>query len=191
MPTLRDTIIPKSDQLNYDDVLSGSLTATVRDVRITSADQPLLIYLDGIDRPYKPCKSMRRILITCWGDEEKKWIGQSLTLYGDEKVKWAGQGVGGIRISHVTGIQNTLSVAMTISKGKREPYVVYPLTLENTRPEPTLAERCKEWLRAKGIAESDAIAYIGKPLEQATDEDFARIGKMKPIVSGDLLGEDN
>jgi len=180
MPTLRDTIIPKSDQLNYDDVMTAPLTATVKSVRITSGDQPLLVYLDGIDRPYKPCKSMRRILIHCWGDDETKWPGQSLTMYGDASVKWAGKEAGGIRISHLTGIDNPVSVAITVTRGKRAPYTVKPLKAAASTPR---AVKCRDWLASREIDVKEAEATIGKGLDEATDDDFRRIWKMKPANS--------
>ena len=65
---LRDTIVPKSDQLNADQLLGGPITIRVTDVRRGSDDQPIIIAYDNDGgRPYKPCKSMRKVLLFAWG----------------------------------------------------------------------------------------------------------------------------
>lgn len=128
--SLRDTIIPKSDQMNYDDVMAGPMTVTVRTLGRGNAEQPVIVELEGGLRPYKPCKSMRRVLIAAWGDQGKDWVGQSMTLYGEPSVKYAGQEVGGIRISHVTGISEPLVIKLTTTRSKRADFTVLPLVVE-------------------------------------------------------------
>jgi hypothetical protein len=183
MATLRDGIVPKSDQLNYDDVMSTTITAVVERVVVkASPDQPWDIYLQGYNRPYKPCLGMRRILFAVWGDDETKWPGNALTIFGNPKVRWAGKDAGGIQISHLTGLTAPLTVSLTIAKGKREPFTVQPLQMPEQQKQ-TRADACRQWLAGQGIAVSDALAMIGKnSLEEATQADFARIGKMKAEV---------
>jgi len=125
--TLRDTIIPKSDQLNYDDVMSTTITADVIGLAMGTTEQPVLVKLKGVDRPYKPNMSMRRVLIKIWGDEGRKWIGQRMTLRGNPEVKWGGQPVGGIEVAAMSGISAPTAVKLTVSRGKRVDYVVQPL----------------------------------------------------------------
>jgi len=128
--SLIDTIIPKSDQLNADDLIAGPITVTVEGVkRSSSPDQPIDILISG-HRPFRPCKSMRRVLISVWGDKGSEWIGQSMTLYRDESVKYGGVAVGGIRISHVTGIDKRRDLMLTSTRSKREMYTVNPLTMK-------------------------------------------------------------
>ena len=128
--SLVDTIIPKSDQLNADDLIAGPITVTVEGVkRSSSPDQPIDILISG-HRPFRPCKSMRRVLISVWGDKGSEWIGQSMTLYRDESVKYGGVAVGGIRISHVTGIDKRRDLMLTSNRTKREMYTVNPLTMK-------------------------------------------------------------
>ena len=57
------SIVPKSDQLNAEDLLSGAITVTVQDVKQGTADQPIAIIIDGNRQPYKPCKTMRKVLV--------------------------------------------------------------------------------------------------------------------------------
>src|SRR5271155_4876070 len=99
---LRGTIIPKSDQINAEQLLSGDMTITVSDVRMGSDDQPVIIHYEGDNgRPYKPAKTMRKVLIFAWGEDGRVWIGRSMTLYNDHAVRFGGMVVGGIGISHL------------------------------------------------------------------------------------------
>ena len=123
---LSKTIEPKSDQLNADDLVGGSRTIKIRDVKVIDSEtQPVSIYYDGDDnKPYKPSKGMRRVLIQLWGSDGKNFIGKSITLYRDENVRFGGVEVGGIRISHASHINKPTRVLETISKGKRRPITI-------------------------------------------------------------------
>ena len=121
------SIVPKSDQLNAEDLLSGSITVTVTDVKQGTAEQPIAIIIDGERQPYKPCKTMRKMLVFCWSDQAANWIGKRMTLYADPDVKWAGVAVGGIRISHLSGIESQVMLMLSETKGKRKPITVTPL----------------------------------------------------------------
>ena len=118
------SIVPKSDQLNAEDLLSGPITVTVTDVKQGTAEQPIAILIDGERQPYKPCKTMRKILVFCWTDQAANWIGKRMTLYADPDVKWAGVAVGGIRISHLSSIESQVMLMLSETKGKRKPIVV-------------------------------------------------------------------
>lgn len=121
------SIVPKSDQLNAEDLLSASITVTVTDVKQGTAEQPIAIIIDGERQPYKPCKTMRKMLVFCWSDQAANWIGKRMTLYADPDVKWAGVAVGGIRISHLSGIESQVMLMLSETKGKRKPITVKPL----------------------------------------------------------------
>jgi hypothetical protein len=131
--SLRDTIEPKSDQLNYDDVASKAITDRVVGLAMGNAEQPVIVRLEK-NRDYKPCKSMRRVLIAAWGDQGKLWIGKSLTMVGDPSVRFGGVEVGGIRISHVSGIDKPLTIKLTTTRSKRADYVVKPLAVAQSAP---------------------------------------------------------
>lgn len=128
---ISETIKPKSDQLNADDLIGGSKTIKIRDVKATDTEmQPVSIFFDGDDnKPYKPSKGMRRVLVAIWGAEAKAFIGRSLTLYRDDNVKFGGVEVGGIRISHASHINEPTRVLETVSKGKRRPITIDPLKI--------------------------------------------------------------
>ena len=123
---LRNTIIPKSDQVNADDLIGGPKTIKIRDVKVIDSEtQPVSIYFEGDNnKPYKPSKGMRRVLVALWGTDAKAFIGRSLTLYRDDEVRFGGVEVGGIRISHASHINEPTRVLEAVSKGKRRPVTI-------------------------------------------------------------------
>lgn len=123
---LRPTIIPKSDQLNAEQLLGGPITVTVSDVCMSdSSEQPVVVHYEGENgRPYKPCKTMRKLLVHAWGISGLGWVGRSMTLYNDQSVKFGGEDVGGIRISHLTDIDRDIKVSLTSTRGKKAKYEV-------------------------------------------------------------------
>ena len=128
MTDLRKTIEPKSDQLNADDLIACTKTIKITGVQVNTGEQSVSISYEGDEgKPYKPCKSMRRVLVMGWGVDGDDYIGRSLTLYNDVTVKWAGTEVGGIRISHMSHIEKAKRMMLTVTRGKRVPYVVEPL----------------------------------------------------------------
>ena len=124
--SLRDTIEPKSDQINYDDCIAGPIVDKVVNLAMGTPDQPVIVRLEK-HRDYKPCKSMRRVLIAAWGDQGRLWIGKSLTLVGDPSVRFGGVEVGGIRISHLSGIDKPMTIKLTTARSKRSDYTVQPM----------------------------------------------------------------
>ncbi len=147
--SLVDTIEPKSDQINADDLITGPLTVRVESVkRSTSPDQPIDIIIAG-HRPFRPCKSMRRVLISIWGDKGADWVGESMTLYRDPNVKYGGVAVGGIRISHMTRMNNPVDLMLTTTRAKRSKYTVKPLIITPTDyPEADFAKNLSGWISA-------------------------------------------
>ena len=133
---LSHTITPNSSQLNADDLIAGDITITVTDISASdSPDQPVSISYNGDNgRPYKPCKSMRRVLIQAWGANGKEWIGKSMVLYRDPAVKFGGSEVGGIRISHLSDIERDMSFMLTVTRAKRQAYSVKRLITEKPKP---------------------------------------------------------
>lgn len=147
---MRETVAPKSDQLNADDLIGTSLTIKVTAVKHCGGDQPIAIHFEGDNgKPYKPCKSMRRVLIHAWGDEGLNYVGKSMSLYQDPEVKFGGIKVGGIRISHLSDIDRVMDIALTATRGKRTPYQVKPLKTEpSTYPEDLFAEQLPAMLNS-------------------------------------------
>jgi hypothetical protein len=127
MTDLSATIDPKSNQMNADDLIGGPKTITITRVSAnqSSNEQPIAISYQGDNgKPYFPCKSMRRVLVSVWGKDGAAYAGRSLTLYRDPTVTWGGLAVGGIRISHMSGMDADMTMALTATKQSRKPYTV-------------------------------------------------------------------
>lgn len=137
MIDISQTVAPKSDQLNADDLIGGPRTITVTRVsKMKEPDQPIAIYFEGDNgKPYKPGKSMRRVLLRIWGSDGTAYAGRRMTLYRDDAVQFGGVAVGGIRISHMSGISSAVTIPLTITKAVRRPFTVKPLA-EERRPAP-------------------------------------------------------
>lgn len=151
------TIIPKSDQLNADDLIAGARTIRIREMKQTDSEtQPISIYFEGDNnKPYKPSKSMRRVLVQLWGTNGLEYIGRSLTLFRDETIKWASEPVGGIAISHASHIDGVKKVASTVSKGKKRLLTISPI--DYVAPAPIDPAKAIELLNtSKTLAELQA-----------------------------------
>ena len=118
---LRATIVPKSDQLNAEQLLGGPMLLTITDVRVGAGeDQPVVVHYQGDNgRPYKPCKTMRKVLILAWGQDGREWVGKSLEVYNDPAVRFGNMDVGGIRIARMSDIPKDIKVSLTATKGKK------------------------------------------------------------------------
>jgi len=134
MNDMSKTIIPKSDQLNADDLLTGPITIRITGVTVRGGqEQPVSISYEGDNgKPYKACKSMCRVMVSAWGADSSKYVGRSMTLFCDPKVKWGGMEVGGIRISHMSDIGENMTMALTVTRANKKPFTVRPLVADTT-----------------------------------------------------------
>ena len=122
------TIQANSQQMNADDIFGKPITVKITKVSLLAGDQPISIHYEGDDgKPWKPCKSMRRVLVGVWGSDGNAYIGRSLTLYRDDTVTFGGQAVGGIRISHMSHIDQAITMSLTATKKSKKPFTVKPL----------------------------------------------------------------
>jgi hypothetical protein len=144
---LTESIAPRSDQINSDDLIQGPVTYTIREVRQGAAEQPFDFMLVETDRAYRPSKTMRRLIVAAWGPDANLYTGRRLTLYREPSIKFGGAVVGGIRISHMSHIQRRIEEKFQTTRGKRETFVVQPLP-DAPPPNPNadrLAELRAEW----------------------------------------------
>lgn len=147
---LTESITPKSDQLNSDDLVTGPVTVTITEVRAGNAEQPVEVHLAEFPgRPYKPSKSMRRVMVQAWGTEASAYTGRRLTLFRNPEIKFGGATVGGIEISAMSHLAKRLTVSLMVTRGKRKPFSVDPLA------EPAPVEK-RDWLAIAKQAEGDA-----------------------------------
>lgn len=161
MTSILPTIAAKSDQLNAEDLIGGPRTVTVTNVTVrTSDDQPVWVHFEGDDKkPFKPCKTMRRLLVRVWGDDSSVYAGRSMTLYHDPDVKYGGMAVGGIRISHMSNMDREQSFFLTETRGKKKQHTVKPIKAQSKMPAEPSAERLTEGLAALGNAQTESQLF--------------------------------
>jgi hypothetical protein len=99
-----------------------------------------------------------------------------LTLYRDETVKWAGKAIGGIRVSHMSGIgRKPLTTMLPPSKGQRLPYTVEPIADDAPPPAkvPGPLDQLVWAMNAAKIGKDDRLEYCrkiaGRELHSAAD----------------------
>lgn len=124
---MTQSIAPRSDQINADDLVGGPMTVTIREVVKGKAEQPFDFLLAETERAYRPSLTMRRVIVNAWGPDTATYTGRRLTLYREPTIKFGNQQVGGIRISHLSDIDGKQDVMLQVTRGKRERFSVEPL----------------------------------------------------------------
>lgn len=159
---LRDTIIPNSNQLNAEQLIGSSMSITVTEVKRGDGDQPVSIHYENDQgRPFKPCKTMRKILIFAWGDDGREWAGKSMTIFCDPEVKFGGVKVGGIRISHLSDIERDMAVSLNTTKGKKGEFVIKKLAPVRSK------DVLLDLLRSAGLEGTQMLVNVWKKLSVA------------------------
>lgn len=125
-------IAAKSDQLNADDLIGGPMTIKITDVNVkSSSDQPIEISFEGSTKLFRPCKTAARCLAAIWGPNAAQWVGMRCTIYNDPTVTWAGAAVGGIRVSHMEGLDKPRQLNLAKTRGKKGIVTIQPLDVSS------------------------------------------------------------
>lgn len=170
------TLAPKSDQLDAVELVMPR-TFTIEKVSLGNAEQPVNVHLVDFPRPWRPGKSMRRVLARCWGADASQWAGRRVTLFCDTSVKFGGEEVGGTRISHLSHIDKPVKVPLLVTRGKSQVYTVQPLV---EKPEPKSAatkgadiDALAQAFEAAGVAQNLWLDYctnvVGRTITAPTD----------------------
>jgi len=178
---MTESIAPRSDQINSDDLVTGPVTVTITEVRAGNAEQPVEVHTAEFPgRPYKPSKSMRRVMVQAWGAEASAYAGHRLTLFRNPEITFGREKVGGIEIAAMSHLPKRLTVSLMVTRGKRKPFSVDPLAEPVARDflaEAEAANGDKATLRAlwtaardagEPVAHLDTIAAMVAPDESAT-----------------------
>lgn len=157
-------IAANSDQLNAVDLLGGPLVATITGAKEHPGDkkQPLSLRLDSWPQPWKPCLTMRRLLIKVFrtGDATKL-VGETVVLYNDPSVKWKGEPHGGVRMKEASGLDKPFSILLPSARGKYEEIVVEPY---RPKQPATLASMCEQHgITPEGLDKWHRSQFDGKP----------------------------
>jgi hypothetical protein len=163
---ISDTLAPNSEQVNAEDLLAGPRTVTISQVERGSSEQPVFIHLAEFPgRTYRPSKSMRRVLVAAWGSEASAYIGRRMTIFRNPEITFGREKVGGIQISALSNIPKALTVALTVSRGKRNGFTVQPLP--DAAPAPTPADQLDKALNAiRNAPDATTLANIWAHVEK-------------------------
>lgn len=124
---MRITAEPRSDQINFEDFISGPRVYTIGGVRVGTAEQKYDIQLQEEQRVWRPPLTVLRTLIACWGDDATVWQGRQAELYGDPSIRFGKEAVGGIRIKALSHLDEPKTVTVTVARGKRQKITIQPL----------------------------------------------------------------
>jgi hypothetical protein len=188
MMDLSTTIEADSTQLNAVDLTGSSRIVTITGVAGgPDKKQPVNIQLAEFpDRAYRPCKSMRRILVHAWGTDASTYVGRRMELYNDESVKWGGRAVGGIRIKALSHIEARFDKTLQESQ---KSYVTYSIERLPDAP----AQKSKAPTAASIIGAFDSLGVtveqlelkVGADHEKWTADDIAGLAALgKAIKAG-------
>ena len=136
---ISETLAPNSDQMDAVDLLGAARTFTISGVSRGSAEQPVNIDLAEFPRPWRPGKSMRRVLAACWGTDASAYVGRRVELFCDPTVEFGGAKVGGIRVRALSHIDKPPQVPLLIKRGKSAMYTVGVLP-DAPAPAPALTD---------------------------------------------------
>lgn len=185
---ITQTIEADSTQVNADDLTATPRVVTITGVNKGTADQPVNIELAEFPgRVYRPCKSMRRVLVRAWGPDASKYIGRRLSIFNDASVKWAGQAVGGVRIKAMSDIPARITMALTETRGQRKPYAVDVLPDDPApAPKPPTPAGIVKAFADLGVTVAQLEARIGGPQDDWTPTDIATLAQLgRSIKAGE------
>lgn len=131
----------KSDQLNADDLIGGPVDVTIKGFKIVGGkDQPIWLDIGAEGRPWKPCKTMTRLIVAITGSTDARaWVGMRIRLYRDPTAQYGGVSVGGVRLSHSSSVSEIKTFLLTEKRGKKRSWTVHPLAPEEARTANTSA----------------------------------------------------
>lgn len=133
---IREFVKIKSDRLNYEDFIMGPQDFTIARLgkKIDQGNPRLLMFFEGREEtPYWASKGMLKCLsnVDGWGESEfSEWVGRKVRLFGEPTVVYAGKEMGGIQISHISHIEKEFTTKITLRRGLRVDFTIYPLIEE-------------------------------------------------------------
>ena len=176
---ISDTLQPNSDQLDAIELAPGPRTFTISEVSRHNAEQPVNIFFHEFDRPWRPSKSMRRVLAACWGADASVYVGRRVTLYFDPNVTFGKEKVGGTRIAALSDIDKEKRIPLLVARGKSATFTVQPLT----EPAPAPA---RDWVtEARQFTTVDDLRahYKAAQAGGATQKQLADIAELANNIS--------
>lgn len=179
MADIRAAIQPRSDQLNYEDFVSGPDVLTIErteDYRDDKGQHRVAIHMaERPGRPFKASATNLRLLAIAWGDDDSDWPGRRVQLSADPTVTFGGKQVGGIRVTALSHLPQRFTAKLSVTRGKKQEFPVEPLP--DAAPAPpipgdvtTLAQFHDYYRhRAQNGASPDELAAIQQAAPKETD----------------------
>lgn len=149
----------KSDQLNAIDIAGGPMVIRITKVtaNATSAEQPISVHYEGDGgKPFKPCLTMRRLMMEVWGKYAEQYVGKSMTLFRDPEVTFGKDATGGVRISHMSHMDKGRTFALPMAKGRFKQHKVQPLETGADASRSKAEAWAQDHIAAISSADSDA-----------------------------------
>ena len=131
MADIRAAIQPRSDQLNYEDFLSGPAVLTIErteDYRDEKGQPRVAIHMvEYPGRPFKASKTNVKLLAIAWGEDDTDWPGRRVQLSADPTVTYGGKVVGGICVTALSHLPQRFTAKLSVARGKKKDFPVEPL----------------------------------------------------------------
>lgn len=160
----------RSDQINADDLITGTRIYTIKEVVPGKAEQKYDIHLvESPGKCWRPPTTVLRQLTAAWDDDARAWQGRRVELYRDENVSFGNERVGGIRIKALSHIDAPINVRVQIKRGKRATLTVQPLPTPNTPTAPAPLTDADKWEHA--IATADSVDQLRNLWGRAKKDD--------------------
>ena len=138
MADIRAAIQPRSDQLNYEDFLSGPAVLTIErteDYRDEKGQPRVAIHMvEYPGRPFKASKTNVKLLAIAWGEDDADWPGRRVQLSADPTVTYGGKAVGGICVTALSHLPQRFTAKLSVARGKKKDFPVEPLPDAPTPP---------------------------------------------------------
>jgi hypothetical protein len=164
---LTEALAPKSDQLNADDLRGGPIVLTIVGVKQVEREGKRTEVRTREAKPWYPSKGWARVLAELWGTKGSAWVGKRVQVYRDPDVVFGGQVVGGIAVSHVSGLDGPYATNMTIARAKKKAVTVQPLAtpgLDAVMAElGVTVEQYDRWATAAGKPTFDQLTEVERP----------------------------
>lgn len=174
---ISETLAPRSEQMDACELTQPTIFTVARVTKGASEEQPVQVFFEEFPRPWRPSKSMRRVLAACWTPQSAQWSGRRIELFCDSSVKFGGIEVGGIRVSRISHIDGPKKIPLLITRGKSAMFVVEPLAeapAKNSLPDRIAG--AIERFATIGVGIDRLETRVGRPRAEWTTPDVADLG---------------
>jgi len=195
---------PKSDQLNADDLILANKIIRINKVLVNLQleSHKIWIHFDGDQgKPWKPSKSMARVLGEILGGDFDAWIGQHIELFRNKEITFGKEKCGGIQIAAMSALNNPVTVMVTTKRSVKSKITIQPLRINNEAPKkqsnPILKKIASDLQSASNNGENALLAitipeehvkamadWYKKCLAHARQVDAARVAMQEPELQG-------